>query len=499
MRIEGTNRGRAGLAIALAALAVTGVFLTTWYIVGEGDCSVEGGYILNLSDDSVTVRCLSPDVTLQLDGFEGRVEFTNCFPDAQVEGSDGEITRNGTRILLSVSDDSEDLRLTVPEKASFKFAVLGDSQGKNDILAQILDSLDGCDFVIHCGDLTPSGADSEFEAVEETLNASGVPVFTTPGNHDARLGDLGAYVSRFGPADYAFTYSGVGFAFVDSSDLSVTEAELERARTGLGDAATKIMVMHAPSYDPFGANHTLDAASCDRVQAFALDNGLAGVYSGHIHAFHILEVEGTEFLISGGAGATLVDGVHHHVVVTAGGPDLTYERIDLVNEWEQSAYVTVKGRGGEIVNLTLSQLMGMDVLTAHASYENLYGNIGGQGTYSGPSVASLVDLVGGMMEGDFLRVVASDGYSEQFGFLNVYPGDDWLVLQGTMIVATEFEGVAVPDWEDGPRLAFLAPDGLYSNSDCEATSYEDQGYFLYPSAGARWVRWVASIVVEAGT
>ena len=194
----------------LAALAVTGVFLTTWYIVGEGDCSVEGGYILNLSDDSVTVRCLSPDVTLQLDGFEGRVEFTNCFPDAQVEGFDGDIARNGTRMSLSVSDDSEDLRLTVPEKASFKFAVLGDSQGKNDILAQILDSLDGCDFVIHCGDLTPSGADSEFEAVEETLNSSGVPVFTTPGNHDARLGDLGAYVSRFGPADYGFTMENYG-------------------------------------------------------------------------------------------------------------------------------------------------------------------------------------------------------------------------------------------------------------------------------------------------
>jgi predicted phosphodiesterase len=499
MRIEGTHRGRTGLAIALAALAVTGISLTTWYLVSEADCSVNGGHILSQEDGSIRVRCLSPDVSLHLNNFSGTIEFTNCFPDAQVEGYDGEVVRNGTRLSFSVSDDTEELKLTVPDKESFKFAVLGDGQGKNDILARILDSLDGCDFVIHCGDLTPSGADSEFRAVEEVLNASGVPVFTTPGNHDARLGELGAYVSRFGPADYSFTYSGLDFVFVDSSDLSITEEELERAKEAFGDSQRKIMVTHVPSYDPFGANHTLDAASCDRVQAFALENGLAGVYSGHVHAFYILEVEGTEFLISGGAGGTLVDGVHHHVVVTAGGPDLTYEKVDLINEWEQSPYVTLMGRGGEVVNLTFSQLMDMDFLTAYSSYENLYGNTGGQGTYSGPSVASLIALVGGMVEGDTLRVVGSDGYDEEFGYLNVYPDSDWLALQGNMMVAMEHDGETPPDWEDGPRLAFLAPDGLYSNSDCEATSYEDQGYFLYPSAGARWVRFVASIIVEAGT
>lgn len=499
MRIMGTNMGRTGLAIALAALAVTGISLTTWYLVADRDCTVDGGHMLNLSDEYITVRCLSPDVTLHLNDFAGTVEFTNCFPDAQVQGFEGEVIRNGTRISLYVADGSEELRLTVPEKTSFKFAVLGDSQGKNDVLEQILKSLDGCDFIIHCGDLTPSGADSEFEAVEEALNASGIPVFTTPGNHDARLGDLGAYISRFGPAEYAFTYSGLRFVFVDSSDLSITEEELEHAKVAFGDAQTKIMVTHVPSYDPFGANHTLDAASCDRVQAFALDNGLAGAYSGHVHAFYVLEVEGTEFLISGGAGGTLVDGVHHHVVVTAGCPDLTYEKVGLVNEWEQSAYLTLRGRGGEVVNLTCSQLMDIDALSAYSSYENLYGNIGGQGTYSGPSIASLVDLVGGMEEGDILRVVGSDGYDEEFGYLNVYPDDDWLALQGEMILAMEYEGAVVPDWDDGPRLAFLAPDGLYSNSDCEATSYEDQGYHLYPSAGARWVRLVVSIVVEAGT
>lgn len=498
MRIMGTNGGRAGLAIAIAALAVTGISLTTWYLVrGEG-LSVEGGCILGEDSASITVRCLSPDVSLHLDGFTGQVEFTNCFPDAQIIGYDGDVDRNGTRITLSVSEDTTELRLAVPEKESFKFAVLGDSQGKNDVLEQMLESLEDCDFVIHCGDLTPSGADAESDAVEETLTASRVPVFTTPGNHDSRLGDIHAYESRFGPASYAFTYSGVRFVFVDSSDQSISEDELERAEEAFGDAQTKVMVTHVPSYDPFGFNHTLDSQSCERVQSFALDNGLAAVYSGHVHAYYLLEVENTDFLITGGAGGTLVDGVHHHVVVTVEGSSMSYEKVDLATDWTKSQHVRLMGREGQVLNLTFDQLTALDHVSTYSSYENLYNNIRGAGVYSGPSVAALMDLVGGMEEGDILRVVSGDGYTQEFGYLNVYPDDEWLALQGVMVLAMEYGGVTAPEWPEAPRLAFLAPDGVYSNSDCEATSYEGQGYNLYPSAGARWVSNVASFTVEAG-
>jgi len=500
MKIMGADRRRSGLAIALAVLVVAGISLTTWYVVSQEDCSVEGGYILRQDDGGITVRCLSPNVTLRLGGFSGAVEFTNCFPDAQVQGYEGDIVRNGTRMSLWAPKGTEELRLTTTQKQSFKFAVLGDSQGKNDVLSHILESLEGCEFIIHCGDLTPSGADSEFKAVEETLNGSGVPVFTTPGNHDTRLGDLGAYESRFGPAEYAFTYSGLRFVFIDSSDLSVTEEELERAREAFGDAQTKIMVTHVPSYDPFGNNHTLDALSCERVQSFALDNDLAGIYSGHVHAFYILEVEGTSFLITGGAGGTLVDGVHHHVAVTADGGDLLYEKVDIVEgDWTGARNIVLTGRSGQALNLTLEQLMAMDLITAYSSFENQFYNVRGAGVYSGPSLASLVDLAGGMEEGDVLRVVSNDGYAQEFGYLNVYPGEEWLALQGTMTLALTYEGTETPEWTDGPRLAFLAPDGLYSNSDCEATSYEGQGYDLYPSAGARWVSCVLSITVEAAS
>lgn len=487
-----------GLVIAVAAMVVAGVSLTTWYILDDSEVRVDGGVILKEGADTLVVRCLSSEVRLSLEEFSGRVEFTNCFRDAQVQGYQGDVLRNGTRISLTVSNDIEELRLTVPEKQSFKFAVLGDSQGKNDVLEQMLDALDDCEFVIHCGDLTPSAAESEFMVVERTLNASTVPVFTTPGNHDARLGGLDGYESRFGPANYAFTYSGIAFAFVDSSDQSISEDELEFAEKAFGDAQTKILVTHVPSYDPFGSNHTLDTASCDRVQSFALDKGLEAVYTGHVHAYYMLEVEGTGFLITGGAGGTLVDGVHHHMVVTVDEHNLSYEKVDLVTEWTPTGQVSLTGRAGQLLNLTFEEITAMDTITAHSSYENLYGNIGGAGTYSGPPVASLIDLIGGMEEGDILRVTASDGYVQEFGYLNVYASTEWLALQGTMILALECESEIVPDWAGGPRIAFLSPDGVYSNSDCEATSYAGQGYHEYPSAGARWVSYVTSMTVEVG-
>ncbi len=49
----------------------------------------------------------------------------------------------------------------------------------------------------------------------------------------------------------------------------------------------------------------------------------------------------------------------------------------------------------------------------------------------------------------------------------------------------------VPAWPDGPRLAFLAPDGSYSNSDASQTTHPT----WFSSASARWVKNVATIEI----
>ena len=111
------------------------------------------------------------------------------------------------------------------------------------------------------------------------------------------------------------------------------------------------------------------------------------------------------------------------------------------------------------------------------------------------SFENLLTLVRGMEEGGPLRVTAADGYSQDFGYLNFYLDETWFELQGIMIIALAIDSIPASDWQDGPKLLMLPTDGLHSNSDCEATSYDDQGYSVYPSAGARCVKNVVTMQV----
>ena len=479
--------------VIVASATITAIGLEYWST--RDKVSVEGGIVLSETTDQLTIRCLSPEVSLKAEGFSGRITFSNCFAASQLEGHQGAVDRNGTVLSFDTLDDSGNYRLIAPAKTEFSFAVMGDSQGHNNILAKGLNMTDGCDFVIHCGDQTPSGRSEEFAAVESTLNSSGVPVLTTPGNHDVKTDSSSDYVSRFGPTRYAFDYGGLRFAFVDSSDLDISPEEISWLEKTFSGADRKVIVTHAPCYDPFEGNHTLDAASCERLEQFALDNHVTAVFSGHVHAYSVLRVDNTDFVITGGAGGSLTAGTYHWVRVNVTTSTLSYQKVDIEAGSTLPSLLTVKGHG-MIRNLTMDDLASMQQIEGDSSFQNQFGNVGGAGHYKGVIVSSLLDLVGGISEGEVLKVTATDGYFQEFGYGNVNPNSTWLALQGPMILALEYNAIGLPDWTDGPRIVTLPADGLYNNSDCEQTSYPGQGYSIYPSAGARWVRNVATIEVE---
>ena len=484
--------------LTVVIVALGGLLAAYWLytLPSSSSISVAGGIITEQTEDELFVWCNQPVVELTVEGFEGRVHLLNCVTDSDVTGAEGISVEGNTSMSFRTSGASAKITVTPREKDSFVFAVMGDNQGRNEILRTILQRLAGCEFAFLCGDLTPSGRASEFVPLQEALNCSPVPVYTTVGNHDVKTDGVTEYASRFGPTEYSFEYSGIRFVVVDSSDLNITAEQVDWMQDMLKGADRKVVLTHAPCYDPFEDNHTLFPDSCDRLLDFADVEGIDAVFTGHIHAFNHTVMEDTDFVITGGAGGALIDGEHHYVNVTVNSShDLSYEKFDVVVNSSSQARITVTGKTGSTLNLTYDDLSSMALSEGSSSFENYFGNIGGEGTYSGVSVADLVDLVGGMEEGDILRVTSSDGYYQDFGYLNVYPDESWLELQGIMIISLSFDGVSVPDWEDGPKLVMLAPDGLYSNSDCEATSYEGQGFDIYPSAGSRWVKNAATIQV----
>ncbi|MBE0517996.1 MAG: metallophosphoesterase [Thermoplasmata archaeon] len=485
----------------IGSIAVACLLLASMTVLLHNDdegANITGGILLSENSNRVIVRCLSPDVTLSLRGFSGEIIFTNCAPDAQVSGFEGAISRDDTNISFVVDGGDDQYQLNTPFKTDFSFAVLGDSQGFNSMLSEALINLGDCEFVIHCGDMTPSGMPEEFDSLQSAFDESPVPIYTTPGNHDVKNNGSLEYQNRYAPLSYSFEYSGITFAIVDSSDLNISEEEIAWMEEVFEDADRKVIVTHAPSYDPYTDNHTLDQGSCDRFQEFVLDREIDAVFTGHIHAFNYLRAESSDFIITGGAGASLDNGTHHYVIVTVSTSGFAYEKVDILDTNSIVDGISLVAKDGTRLNRTCEDLKAMTQVHLYSSYENLYGSIGGQGYYTGVLISDLISMIGGMDEGDILRITSTDGFSQDFGYLNVYPNETWLDLQGFMTLSFEYEGAEIPDWQDGPRLSMLPSDGFYSNSDCEITSYEGQGYDIYPSAGSRWVRNVSAISILDG-
>jgi len=145
-------------------------------------------------------------------------------------------------------------------------------------------------------------------------------------------------------------------------------------------------------------------------------------------------------------------------------------------------YVTVVGVDETSINITLTQMLSMSSITRNSSYENSYGNIRGYGLYTGVKIADLINRAGGMNESQFVKVTAADDYSMTFEYSKVHPDPATLAVQGEMILAYEYNGTRVPDYEEGFRIAFLPDDGYYSNADANATT-DPNPY----SAGPQWV------------
>jgi DMSO/TMAO reductase YedYZ molybdopterin-dependent catalytic subunit len=173
-------------------------------------------------------------------------------------------------------------------------------------------------------------------------------------------------------------------------------------------------------------------------------------------------------------------------VIVAGGAMVALQFFQVPEDTSSDYFIEVVGVGGNSQNVTLSEMMLMESVSGNSSYQNTYGNVRGVGEYTGVKVSDLLDLVGGVDEGFVVRVVAADGYSQTFERSKVYPNTTIWNIQGDMILAYEYNGTVVPDYEEGIRLAFIPDDGYYSNADANATTD--------PNPAAAGPQWVSNVV-----
>lgn len=389
--------------------------------------------------------------------------------------------------------------------STIDFYVLGDSQGYEGGLVQIVESANSHhpDFVMHCGDLTPFGQESQYQEVLDAIASLSIPLYATPGNHDIRLDGRLRYEEHFGSANYSFDIGDAHITVFDTSEGDVSPDQMNWLESNLrsSDAQWKFVFTHMPPFDPrAGENHTiLNPTTSQTLMNLFAEVDVDTVFCGHIHMYNISTIQGVRYVITGGAGASLAapeteGGIHHYIHATLTSDGLDIELVPLGPPSIDRAHILLKGNE-EGITLSIDDMFSLDTLSGFSSFENQLGNWRGYGEYEGVAIDTLLSLVGNMTETQTLRVISSDGFEQTFCYANVHPNTTWYSYQGDMILAFEYNGTTVPEWEDGLRLVMIPEDGAFSIDDCLATSAPGQGCTFYASAGARWVRYVSIIEV----
>ena len=164
-------------------------------------------------------------------------------------------------ILLGDSDLQLEPLILYP---FFRFAWISDSHvgsGNDDALQAILRRIalmkEGIDFVIHTGDISEKGLESEFTLYKSYEPLCQLPVHNIPGNHETKWSPSGlqAWTRKFGERNFSFTHKGFQFiglnngipmrggcGYIDPADIAWLKEELAKL-----DATTPVVfAIHLP-------------------------------------------------------------------------------------------------------------------------------------------------------------------------------------------------------------------------------------------------------------
>jgi hypothetical protein len=143
---------------------------------------------------------------------------------------------------------------------------------------------------------------------------------------------------------------------------------------------------------------------------------------------------------------------------------------------------------GTSITLNQTTIANLPAIRDVGAFRNVLGNVKGLGNYTGPSLNTFCNLVGGMNNNTALRITASDNYTQTLSYEMVNGAfTTYDPLTGnptphheslTPILAYYFNDANLTSDEGGPlRLAIVGPEGLATYS-----SY--------------WVKWVAKLEIR---
>jgi hypothetical protein len=136
--------------------------------------------------------------------------------------------------------------------------------------------------------------------------------------------------------------------------------------------------------------------------------------------------------------------------------------------------LTLVAANGTQLVLTSSDIGSLPSFTGYGGYETQGGFIRGLGNYTGIPLVTLCNLVGGIANGDNLKITASDNYTQTFSYdqlsgnfttFDAVTGQPVSHNQSlTPILAYYSNGANLSSSEGPLRLAIVGPEGLVTTS-----------------------------------
>jgi 3',5'-cyclic AMP phosphodiesterase CpdA len=239
-------------------------------------------------------------------------------------------------------------------KDSFRFYMIGDTQGSFDTFRKILEKAreEKPDFIIHAADITTGGRYRQYMKMVNFIEPLAIPVIFTLGNHDSNHRGREIFAHLFGPPDFYFDTGSYRFIFLDCTyerinpDFIQLPRESEQYDYLHGfdpdqinalDALVKktgnnFVILHMPpAIAPF-KHHCFARNSQAFLNVMKKYAGrIAGVFSGHIHGYGEAVADGVTYIVSGGAGDRLHDARNgitskfNYILVTVSGNTVTHE------------------------------------------------------------------------------------------------------------------------------------------------------------------------------
>ena len=216
---------------------------------------------------------------------------------------------------------------------SFSFIVLGDNRNGDATYKRLVarinryaDAHTGAGkplFMLHTGDMVPSGTLSEWRNFAQLRGALKMPVVFVPGNHEMRAREGAAdYASIVGQPLLAFDFAGCRFIGLDNTGGRFSARGIQFLRQYLGlpptDAAgpapvtpqpRSFLFFHEPPYVGRWRVHAMKPDNLgghggEMLQA-AADAHVSAVLLGHIHLYDAIRIGDVPYIISAGGGAPL--------------------------------------------------------------------------------------------------------------------------------------------------------------------------------------------------